>query len=120
MIVRVHLLAFGRYGEYREVDIPEAEEGLAAPYEKPLPGDNGHTFLERVFYWGQNDHQPQDKPSVSVGDVVEKWGKYWLCVPVGWKELSESQWLNYLGMSLVDRQVFCWGFDVPNVLRINQ
>lgn len=99
MIVKVHLLALGRYGEYREVDIKLVEEfWRSEPVEDILP---------EVFFWGQNDHQEQPKPSVSMGDVAELWGKYWLCCSVGWKELSRDEWLNYLGMSNLERMKHC-------------
>lgn len=62
MIVRVHLLPFGRPGEVREVEVP------------PASWERADSLLERlglVFHYGQNDFQPKPHPSVSVGDVVE-------------------------------------------------
>ena len=62
MIIRVLLLAFRRPGdkpEYREVEIPDTE----------FTGEQGQD-LSKVFYYGQNDFQPRDQRSVSVGDVI--------------------------------------------------
>lgn len=105
MIVKVHQTSFSHCGDYRDVDIKGEpnKESHVGPDAKLLWMK---LLLEEVFYWGQNDHQEQDKPSVSMGDVAELWGRYWLCVSVGWKELSQDEWLNYLGMSLLDRQMY--------------
>lgn len=60
MKFRVHLLAFSDPGTIREVEVPETA----------LSDDRIQT-LEQVFYFGQNDFQPQELPSVSMGDVIE-------------------------------------------------
>lgn len=56
MDVRVFLLAF-KPGTVRTVRIPDTTP------ESQL--------LETVFYYGQNDVQPQPMPSVSMGDIIE-------------------------------------------------
>lgn len=61
MFVRVRMDAFGD-GKIRDVEIPS---DTVLWYLMTLP-----TKLETVFYYGQNDFQPQNIPSVSVGDVI--------------------------------------------------
>jgi len=80
MKFNVHMLAFMN-GEIREVEVP-AEECGGDVYE----------VLERIFYWGQNDFQPvKDRASVSVGDVAECFGRYFLVLGAGWKEITEEK-----------------------------
>jgi len=65
-------------GEIRTVNVPDEE----------CKGDTSET-LERIFYWGQNDFQSiADRCSVSVGDIVDYFGKYYLIKITGWKEIS--------------------------------
>ena len=59
-VAEVEMLAFGN-GEIRQVTIPDAEWTSAKRRE---------ALLELVFYYGQNDFQPQPMPSVSVDDVI--------------------------------------------------
>jgi hypothetical protein len=48
--------------------------------------------LERIFYWGQNDFQPvKEMASVSVGDVVECFGKYYKVASTGFNEISKEE-----------------------------
>jgi hypothetical protein len=89
MKIKVHLFAFGN-GVIREVEIPDRE--FAAPLavflgKKTLP----EYILERVFYWGQNDFQPQQFPSVSAGDVIEYEDKLYLISPRGFKLLNRLE-----------------------------
>lgn len=58
MIIEVEMLAFGN-GEIREVEVPDGE--VTSDVDQ---------MLELVFHYGQNDFQPKNHPSVSVGDVV--------------------------------------------------
>lgn len=44
--------------------------------------------LELIFMYGQNDFQPQNMCSVSVGDMVEYKGKLYTCAPNGWDEVK--------------------------------
>lgn len=57
---KVHLLAFGR-GAIRQVEVP-GDQVFINP---------GIEALDAIFHYGQNDHQPQNLPSVSIGDVIE-------------------------------------------------
>lgn len=93
MIIRVRLLAFRETGTIREVTIPDAE----------MTGDVA-AKLERVFYWGQNDFQPLPCCSVSVGDVAELDGRYYICRPAGWAEISQAELTAYEALSRRDRQ----------------
>lgn len=79
MKVEVEMLAFGG-GQIRVVDIPEAD----------WPTDHPANQLEAVFLWGQNDVQPQQIPSVSVGDVVRLDGKRYRVESMGFSEPLEG------------------------------
>jgi hypothetical protein len=67
----VHLLAFSN-GKLREVELPHEVE----------------PSLEQIYKYGQNDFQPQQLPSVSVGDVVQFENKLFVALPVGFKEVT--------------------------------
>lgn len=90
MIFEVEMLAFGEPGEVRRVDVPDEHANM----------DIKHV-LESVFYWGQNDSQPQDHPSVSVGDVIRCRGENWMVAGIGFKRLDEEQMTRY---RLLDRR----------------
>lgn len=81
MIVEVEMLAFGEPGEVRKVHIPDHS-------------DVAHIF-DAVFYYGQNDFQPQNHPSVSAGDVVRWNGENYLVATMGFRKLTEEQLNNY-------------------------
>ena len=61
----------------RNVDVPVEEVT-----------SNVMEVLEKIFYYGQNDFQPKQSPSVSVGDVAVVNDKYYLCESFGWKEIQ--------------------------------
>lgn len=58
----VELLAHGKDGEVREVDVPNLI--------KYSPRMVATEILQLIYEYGQNDNQPQEHPSVSVGDVM--------------------------------------------------
>lgn len=58
----VELLAYGKDGEVREVDV---ENLLTYDVDNPAT-----EILDLIFVYGQNDKQPREHPSVSVGDVI--------------------------------------------------
>lgn len=60
MVFEVELRAF-RDGEIREVNVPE---------EVFNELETNNEVLEAVFKFGQNDFQPKNQPSVSMGDVI--------------------------------------------------
>jgi len=79
MTINVHMLSF--YDDrsvIRTVNIPD---NLNEQEE----------ILEATFKYGQNDFQPLKICSVSVGDVAELNGKYFMCMGIGWKELSKEE-----------------------------
>ncbi len=73
-------------GEIREVEVPEAEVDVCKSTEE---------LLERIFYYGQNDFQPRQMPSVSVGDVAQVGGRNFICASTGWKEMTKDELLEY-------------------------
>lgn len=84
MIVPVHMFAFADEGDrskIREVEIPDEKAKFAKIYE----------LLELVFKYGQNDFQPKPFPSVSVGDVAEINGEYYMVMRIGWKQITKKQ-----------------------------
>ena len=78
MVIEVEMLAFGKPGEIRNVQLPDQDASL--PVEE---------LLESVFYWGQNDFQSLPHPSVTAGDVVRIGSDRYLCCGVGWQKLTE-------------------------------
>jgi hypothetical protein len=86
------MLAFGKPGEIREVNVPE------------MLGDlTGDDLLEQIYWFGQNDMQPQQHPSVSMGDVIELDSKYYLVMTEGFKELSTEKLAEYMSLEQRDR-----------------
>ncbi len=91
-VLKVEMLAFGKPGEVREVEIPD-EEFVGGTLEK----------LGKAFYYGQNDFQPKQHPSVSVGDVVQlDGGKYLVCM-VGFRKLTDGEYAEFLALERRDR-----------------
>ena len=82
MKIPVHMTAYSMKSDIREVEIPDEEITPKTTIEKALA---------LAFHYGQNDFQPLKHPSVSVGDVVELKGKFYMVLGVGWKELTESE-----------------------------
>ena len=91
MKVLVEMLAYVDKGTFREVEIPDVE----------IP--NQDALLDSVFYYGQNDFQPQQMPSVSAGDVIYLNGKKILIKGAGFKELSEEEYRDYCNLPQRDR-----------------
>jgi hypothetical protein len=91
MLVKVQMLAFEKDGVVRLVNVPDEEVSIHLRGVDPYWFHNH--VLERVFFYGQNDFQPQNICSVSVGDVAEGEGKYYLCATQGWKEIT-PEWLE--------------------------
>lgn len=81
----VELLAYGKEGEVREVDA----EAIDSPREHHI------IILGAVWYYGQNEHQKQDHPSVSVGDVIHVGKSRYLVLPSGFKRLSQTDYDAY-------------------------
>lgn len=80
----VYLFAFKGNGEVRTVSVPTAEIALARRSQVA-------EVLERVFYWGQNDHQRMPLRSVSVGDIIQTMdGDYYRVDDFGFTDVSAS------------------------------
>lgn len=81
---RVQMLAFGEPGEVREVDVPVTQLEVCT--------DQPWGTLGCVFHYGQNDFQPKDHCSVSVGDVIELNDDKYAVLPVGFRKLTECEY----------------------------
>ena len=98
----VRMMAFGRTDdEVRVVDVPN--DRLAEATD-----DEGKLGL--VFELGQNDFQPKQHPSVSVGDVIELNGKLWLVKPVGFVTMDEDEFDKYRAIPRRDRSLHAYKF----------
>jgi hypothetical protein len=95
MIVKVRMLAFGN-GEIREVEIPD--------------DTTPENILNQVFHFGQNDFQPKNCPSVSVGDVIEYDGLQ-MVVSVGFMKITEQQYHDLLSTYRLDRILVIWAMQ---------
>ena len=102
MIFKVHMLAF-MDGEIRNVNVPDEEIfGMLVSYFLDFGSIN--QLLERIFYWGQNDFQPVcNRCSVSMGDVAEINGMFFVYQSMGWKQLSAEQLEEYRAVDRHDR-----------------
>lgn len=94
MIFQVEMLAFGNWGEIREVEVPDN-----------LVTDNTDEMLENVFHYGQNDFQPQQHPSVSMGDVIRLDGQKFLVCDFGFRPLTQTEYSEYTRMGQRDRHI---------------
>lgn len=76
-------------------------------------GKSVEGLLERIFYYGQNEFSITDVGkccSVSMGDVAEITNgdavRYYLCMVMGWKEITLDQLEEYKAIPRRDR-AFC-------------
>ncbi len=94
--INVHMLAFHDY-EVRPVDVPTHE------YEAMK--DDDLAVADSVYYYGQNDFQPNDHIcSVSMGDVIElPNGNLYMVMPVGFEKISSRQLNTYRNVPREDR-----------------
>ena len=93
MKVPVHMFAFSHNrNTVRQVEIPDAllPKSVNALIPEDLP-PRIKNILDLTFKYGQNDFQPQDIYSVSVGDVVEIDGTYFMVMPMDWKQLTKEE-----------------------------
>jgi hypothetical protein len=68
-------------GAIRIVRVPKHEIGNVSYIED----------LNAIWYWGQNDHQPQRIPSISMGDVIRLRGERYLILAAGYRRLKEGE-----------------------------
>ncbi len=85
MIIEVEMHAFAQ-GAIRRVEIPVSADAFAR-LTKML---SENSLLGMTFQYGQNDFQPQQIPSVSVGDVIRLNGKRYAVLPVGFKQIADD------------------------------
>jgi hypothetical protein len=95
----VEMVAFKSQGEdygIRTVEVPDKE--LTGKWENDL---------ERVFYWGQNDFQPQRTPSVSCGDIIRYEGRRYLMKAIGFEEVGPDEkggFLKGYGLQRIEKK----------------
>ena len=82
MKINVHMSAYSTKNDIRTVEVPDNEI---------TPKTTVNQMLALIYHYGQNDFQPQNHPSVSVGDVVGLEGDYYMVLGIGWKKLTESE-----------------------------
>jgi hypothetical protein len=87
MKINVLMLAFGRENEVREVEVPD---------EKAENNQNIDVVLDLVYYYGQNDFQPQNHPSVSMADVIVYNDEKYLVCYAGFRKLTEIEFDEFL------------------------
>jgi len=95
MKITVYMLAFNEEVSIpmRIVEVPDHE--VKNLYEDP-DEDRLH-LLERVFFYGQNDFQPQPIRSVSTGDVIKlSGGSMHKVLGAGFEHLPAGTDLNTL------------------------
>jgi hypothetical protein len=68
-------------GKIRVVDVPREK----------LKGKTLTQQLDEIFYFGQNDFQPQKLPSVSAGDIIQYKGNRYIILSLGFKKLRPGQ-----------------------------
>lgn len=99
---KVRMMAFGRTDdEVRIVDVPD---------ERLAEATDELGKLGLIFELGQNDFQPKQHPSVSVGDVIELDGKLHLVKPMGFATMDEDEFDKYRAIPRRDRSLHAYGF----------
>lgn len=97
MKIEVEMLAFGtKDGEeivVRTVEIPDDQWN-----------DETNNRLGLVFYYGQNDFQPQKLPSVSMGDVIRLEDMKIVVQGIGFRSLTPNEYQQYVELNRLDRQ----------------
>lgn len=77
-IIQVQQFRFND-GQYRNVEVPTSE----------ITSDV-FSVLDLVFHYGQNMFQPQNAPSVSVGDVINYDRRYFIVAGFGFTEIKSE------------------------------
>jgi hypothetical protein len=76
-------LNFFMPGKIRTVNVPIQK----------LRGKTPMQQLDQIFWFGQNDNQPQELPSVSMGDVIRFKDQRYMVLSVGFKKLKHNQYV---------------------------
>lgn len=98
-VYKVQMLAFMDEGSIRNVWIPDSD------------GETLTGILENIFLYGQNDFidripaefRPVKCCSVSVGDVAEVNGEYYICKMIGWGKLTNAEFEEFKAIPQRDR-----------------
>lgn len=77
-IIQVQQFRFND-GQYRNVEVPTSEITECV-----------NSVLDLVYHYGQNMFQPQDSPSVSVGDVINYNGQYFVVADFGFTKIKSE------------------------------
>ena len=99
MKFNVHMLAFEETYRIRRVEVPK---------EKMIELSINGTIddlLGLIFYYGQNDFQPQKCCSVSAGDVIEVSNKLYMILRMGFLPITTEQMSTY---KACDRRKRSW------------
>lgn len=87
---KVEMLAFISHGmereKFREVEVPSA-----------LIKKNDNRNLENIYKFGQNEFQPKQCRSVSVGDVIHYKGRKFMVNDTGFLELGPTAYMCIVG-----------------------
>jgi hypothetical protein len=92
MIVKAYMCAFAK-GAIREIEIPNDElVDLLVDVHEKMDQNGIDRLLGLVWQYGQNDFQPRNLPSLSVGDVVELHnGDRYRVLGAGWEKLGPDE-----------------------------
>ena len=87
--MKANVVSRYRGKSFRTVDVPDEEITAETTIKQKL---------ELVFRYGQNEFQPQDYPSVSMGDIIimpqDEVKQFYIVEGFGFKELSDSMVLE--------------------------
>ena len=91
--ITVHMVANDHGKSIRLVQLPASYTSTDLEY-----------LLDAVFMYGQNDHQPiLQTCSVSMGDVIEVDGKFYIVQSVGFQEMTAVELEEYKAIDEYDR-----------------
>lgn len=115
MIIPVHMFAFAEEGDRSRVRLVDIPISPGAKQDPIASKEELNSVLELVYKYGQNCFQPKPSPSVSVGDVAEINGRYFMVMVSGWKELTKEEFDN-LNPPTTN---YAYGFEIKKTIREN-
>lgn len=80
MKYKAYMTAFKTKADIRIVEIPN----------EAIKDKSKAEILELIYKHGQNEFQPMPNPSISVGDIIELEGRYFMVRPFGFSEISKE------------------------------
>ena len=92
----------------RDFNICIPDEDSSASYPIISSKEKIDKILNLTFYWGQNDFQSKDVPSVSVGDVIHLKGRYYRVASIGFEPLTVGEYASYKEIPSRDRTWDKW------------